>query len=59
MKWWRLVPARRGRQGGTVHRGDCAVAGGRLLSLAEARRVLDEPHVKACTTCHPERRLRA
>ncbi|MET9648557.1 DUF6233 domain-containing protein [Streptomyces syringium] len=57
LKWWRFI-SRPGAPGGTLHRGDCRTStGGALLSLREARLILDEPGVAPCPQCRPQDRV--
>ncbi|MEW2577787.1 DUF6233 domain-containing protein [Streptomyces syringium] len=57
LKWWRFI-SRPGTPGGTLHRGDCRTStGGALLSLREARLILDEPGVAPCPQCRPQDRV--
>ncbi|MFF5131090.1 DUF6233 domain-containing protein [Streptomyces syringium] len=57
LRWWRFI-SRPGATGGTLHRGDCRTStGGALLSLREARMILDEPGVVPCPQCRPQDRV--
>jgi hypothetical protein len=56
LRWWRYVQDKAGERGGTLHRGDCPVSGGALLSEAEARMIIKEG-VRPCDRCAPQHRL--
>jgi hypothetical protein len=53
---WRLLPVV-GQQYAILHRDDCHIPGGGLLSRGEAELALTEDSIRMCPQCRPERDL--